>query len=300
LCAVARSANLAAGDRTGEENGDVSIELSPGEQVGDYRVEGVLGRGGAAIVYRAVDISEEAVAMKFILPELAVEKSFRSRFELEISIAQRVSHPNVVRVLDSGEHNGLLWLTETLVTGGSLVELLERDGPLPVAEALKILDEVAAGLDAVHAVGLVHRDVKPANILMRDDGRACITDFGLARDTASDTRLTRPGQMLGSMSYMAPEQVGAGDVGPFTDVYSLGCVLFECLAGSSPFADRPGMAALLAHLEATPPDPCQRNPALPREVGAAVRVALAKAPAERPASASEYARLVRAAASLPA
>jgi serine/threonine protein kinase len=278
----------------------VSIELSPGEQVGDYRVEGVLGRGGAAVVYRAVDAREQVVAMKFILPELAVERSFRSRFELEISIAQRVSHPNVVRVLDSGEHKGLPWLTETLVTGGSMVELLQRAGPLPVAEAVKILEEVAAGLDAVHAVGLVHRDVKPANILMSDDGRACITDFGLARDTASDTRLTRPGQMLGSMNYMAPEQVGGGDVGPYTDVYSLGCVLFECLAGSPPFADRPGMASLLAHLEATPPDPCQRNPALPRELGDAVLIALAKAPAERPASASEYARLVRAAASLPA
>jgi serine/threonine protein kinase len=289
-----------AGETAAEEKKEMSVEFSPGEQVGDYRVECVLGRGGAAVVYRVVDACGEQVAMKFILPELAVEKSFRSRFELEISIAQRVSHPNVVRVLDSGVYEGLPWLTATLVTGGSLVELFAREGPLPIAPALKLLDEVAAGLDAVHAVGLVHRDVKPANILLREDGHACITDFGLARDTASDTRLTRPGQMLGSMNYMAPEQVGGGDVGPFTDVYALGCVTYECLAGRPPFADRPGMAALLAHLEATPQDPCECNAALAREVGDAILVAMAKAPAERPASASEYARLVRTAASLPA
>ncbi len=274
----------------------MGVELSPGDRVGDYQVEGVLGRGGAALVYRAVGADGGDVALKLILPELAVEKLFRQRFELEISIAQRVSHPNVVSVLDSGEHGGIPWLTQTLVAGGSLVEPLRQRGAFPVAEALKIIEEVAAGLDAVHAAGLVHRDVKPANILLKEDGMACITDFGLARDTDSDTRLTRPGQTLGSMNYMAPEQVSGDDVGPFTDVYALGCVLFECVVGGPPFGDRPGMGVLLAQLEAEPPHPSDRHSELPRELGDAILLALVKAPAGRPPSASRYAELARAAA----
>ena len=271
-------------------------ELSQGEQVGEYRVEGILGRGGMARVYRAVGPDGEAVALKLILSDLAVDQSFRSRFHLEASIAKRVSHPNVVQVLDCGLYHDVPWLIQTLVTGGSLLERLERGGALPVADALKVIDEVASGLDAVHDAGLVHRDVKPANILLRDDGSACITDFGLARDTADANRLTRPGQTLGSMDYMSPEQIRAEDVGPFTDVYALGCVLFELVVGAPPFADRPGMGVLLAQLESAPPHPSDRRPDVPRDLGDAILLALAKAPSDRPASASGYAELVRAAA----
>jgi serine/threonine protein kinase len=270
------------------------IDLQEGEQVGAYRVEGVLGKGGMAHVYTATGPDGEAVALKLILEDLAFQDTFRRRFELETSIAQRVTHPNVVAVLDSGVQDNIPWLTQTLIRGGSLMDRLEQ-GALPVDAAVKIIEEVAAGLDAVHGVGLVHRDLKPANILLREDGTACITDFGLARDTETDTRLTRPGQTLGSMDYMAPEQIRAEDVGPYTDVYGLGCVLYECLIGAPPFADRPGMAVLRAHLDDMPPDPSERRAEITPALADAILSAMAKAPADRPLSASAYAKLVRAA-----
>jgi len=275
-------------------------ELSPGEPVGDYRLEALIGTGATAHVYRAAAADGTVVALKLLLPDIAYDPAFRPRFELEVSVAQRVRHPNVVRVLDSGEHTGLPWLTEELITGGSLLGRLRESGRLPVPEALQLIDEVAAGLDAVHAAGLIHRDLKPGNILLHDDGSAAVTDFGLARDTESDRRLTRPGQTLGSMAYMSPEQIESGEVGPYTDVYALGCVTYECLVGTTPFANRPGMAMLLAHLDADPVNPCDCVGDLPRPLGDAVLAALAKDPAARPASASEYAERLRAAASLAA
>ncbi|MEA2218894.1 MAG: eukaryotic-like serine/threonine-protein kinase [Solirubrobacteraceae bacterium] len=275
----------------------MEIELKAGDRVGDYTVEGILGRGGMARVYRAVGPDGEAVALKLILADLAGEETFRRRFELETSIARRVSHPNVVRVLDSGVHNDIPWLTQTLVHGGTLAERLEQGGALSVQDAVGIGEAVASGLDAVHDAGLIHRDVKPANILLREDGTACITDFGLARDTYNDSRLTRPGQTLGSMDYMAPEQIRGGDIGPSTDVYGLGCVVFECFVGVPPFGDRYGMSVLLAQLEDPPPHPSDRRPELARELGDAILLALAKAPEDRPESAVRYAELVRAAAS---
>jgi serine/threonine protein kinase len=278
----------------------MAVVLSPGEQIGEYRVESVLGSGATALVYRAVDGDGRAIALKLILPELAFDETFQRRFELEVSIARRVSHPNVVPVLDSGEFEGSPWLVQALVPGGSLVDRLKEAGTLPLESAVTMVEQVAAGLDAVHATGLVHRDVKPANILLESDGRACITDFGMARDTENDRRFTRPGQTIGSMDYMAPEQIEAQEVGPFTDVYALGCVLYECATGVTPFGDRPGMGVLMAHLDDTPEHPSDRRPDLPREVGDAILLALAKAPADRPASASQYAELVSAAAALPA
>jgi serine/threonine-protein kinase len=274
----------------------MEVELKAGEQVGDYTVEGILGRGGMARVYRAVGPDGQAVALKLILADLAGEDTFRRRFELETSIARRVQHPNVVRVLDSGVHNDIPWLTQTLVVGGSLAERLEQGGALAVQDAVGVGAAVASGLDAVHDAGLVHRDVKPANILLQEDGTACITDFGLARDTYSDMGLTRPGQTLGSMDYMAPEQIRGGEIGPRTDVYGLGCVVFECFVGAPPFGDRYGMSVLLAQLEDPPPHPSDRRPELARELGDAILLALAKEPADRPDSAVGYAELVRAAA----
>jgi eukaryotic-like serine/threonine-protein kinase len=277
----------------------MGIELHEGDQVGDYRVVGPLGVGATAVVYRATAPDGADVALKLVRPELSAEQSFRRRFELEVSIAQRVKHPNVVPVLDSGEHQGDPWLTQALVTGGSLLDVLSERGVLPVDEAVRLIGDAAAGLDAVHAAGLVHRDVKPANILLHEDGTAAVTDFGFARDTESDRRLTRPGETLGSMYYMAPEQIEAQEIGPFTDVYALGCVLYELVTGITPFGDKPGMGVMIAHLDDQPKHPSDRNPDIPREVGDAILKALAKSPADRPADTGAYAEAVRAASQRP-
>jgi serine/threonine protein kinase len=275
----------------------LSVELTPGEQVGKYRVDGMLGRGATACVYRVLDPDDEAVALKLVLDEVAYERSFRQRFELEASIAERVKHPNVVAVLDKGEYASVPWLTQELIMGGSMRDRLDERGKIPLAEAVRMLEEVGAGLTAVHEHGLVHRDVKPANILLKDDDSACITDFGLARDTLVDRKLTRPGQMLGTMHYMAPEQIEVAPVGPYTDVYSLGCVAWECVVGRAPFADRPGMGVMLAQLEDMPEHPSDVDPEIPRPVGDAIMVALKKKPEERPQSATGFATLVRSALS---
>jgi serine/threonine-protein kinase len=274
----------------------LSVELTPGEQVGKYRVDGVLGRGATACVYRALGPDDEAVALKVILDEVAYQETFRHRFALEVNIAERVIHPNVVAVLDRGEYEGVPWLTQILIHGGSLRDQLDERGSLPLDETVKRLEEAGAGLTAVHEHGLVHRDVKPANILLKEDGTACITDFGMARDTLADRHVTRPGQMLGTMHYMAPEQIEVAAVGPYTDVYSLGCVVYECLVGHTPFADRPGMGVMLAQLEDTPEHPSDAGADIPRPVGDAIMQALQKNPAERPASTTGFAALVRAAA----
>jgi serine/threonine-protein kinase len=260
----------------------------------------MLGRGATACVYRALDPDGDAVALKLVLDEVAYEESFRHRFELEASIAERVTHPNVVAVLDKGEFAGVPWLTQELILGGSMLDQLTKRTRIPLGETVRMLEEVGAGLTAVHEHGLIHRDVKPANILLRDDGRACITDFGLARDTEADRKLTRPGQMLGTMQYMAPEMIEVAPVGPYTDVYSLACVVWECLIGRTPFSDRPGMGVMLAQLEDMPAHPSDVDPAIPRSVGDAIMVALAKKPEERPQSATGFAALVRAAAGAPA
>jgi serine/threonine-protein kinase len=193
-----------------------------------------------------------------------------------------------VPVLDAGEHEGLPYLAQRLIHGGSLDDKLERDGVLETDVAVRICTEVASGLDALHESGLFHRDVKPANILLDEGGTAFITDFGLAKDTQGSL-LTRPGQTLGSMDYMAPEQVRGEEIGPATDVYGLGCVMFECLTGDPPFADRQGMRVLWAHLQDQPPDPLDKRPDLPPAMGRALLRALDKDPAARPPSASEFA-----------
>jgi serine/threonine protein kinase len=296
LCALLRFDSLFRGIQTAKKGRILSVELTSGEQVGKYRVDGMLGRGATACVYRALGPDDEAVALKLILDEVAYEATFRHRFELEASIAERVKHPNVVAVLDRGEYGGVPWLTQMLIHGGSLRDQLDERGSLPLEETVQRLEEVGAGLTAVHEHGLVHRDVKPANILLKEDGTACVTDFGLARDTLADRHVTRPGQMLGTMHYMAPEQIEVAPVGPYTDVYSLACVVYECLVGHTPFADRPGMGVMLAQLEDTPEHPSDANAAVPRQVGDAVMQALAKKPEERPQSTTGFATLVRTAA----
>jgi serine/threonine-protein kinase len=206
-----------------------------------------------------------------------------------------VKHPNVVPVVDTGEQSGLPYMAQRFIKGESLDDKLKRDGPLDVARAVQICTDVAAGLEALWAAGMVHRDVKPGNILLDERGQAYITDFGLAKDTQGSL-LTLPGQALGSMDYMAPEQIRGEPVSAASDIYALGCVMYECMCGRPPFADVQGMRILWAHLQDEPPDPTTIRTDLTPEFARTIMVAMAKDPQQRPASAGEYARLLAEAA----
>jgi serine/threonine protein kinase len=278
---------------------EASDAKKTGDTVGPYRIESVLGVGGMGHVYRAVGPGGEAVALKLVKADLAKDTVFRKRFDREARIAQEVSHRHVVPVLDQGEHEGVPYLAQKFVGNGTLEDAIKKTGTVDVATAVRVCGQIAEGLDALHAKGLFHRDVKPANILLDTDGTAYITDFGLAKDSQGSL-LTRPGQALGSLDYMAPEQIRSEEVSAATDVYALGCVMYECLCGAPPFADRQGMRVLWAHLQDPPADPRSKNPELPAEVAATIMRALEKDVAARPQSASEFARDLAAAAGVSA
>jgi serine/threonine-protein kinase len=245
-------------------------------------------------VYRARAADGQEVALKLVKADLASDTVFRKRFAREADIAQRIEHPHVVPVLDVGEHDGIPYLAQRLIGGGSLDDRLGREGELDLDFTLRVCEQVASGLDALHAGGLFHRDVKPANILLDEQETAYITDFGLAKDSQGSL-LTRPGQTLGSLDYMAPEQIRGEGISAASDVYALGCVMYECVTGKPPFADRQGMRVLWAHLQDEPPDATAQRPELPPGFAAELRRALDKEPASRQASASELARNLAAA-----
>jgi serine/threonine-protein kinase len=272
-------------------------EANMPETIGPYRVEGLLGVGGMGQVYRAVGPDGEPVALKLVKADLARDQTFRRRFAREARIAQQVEHPHVVPVLDTGEENGIPYLAQRFVGNGNLADRIERDRQLQLDLVTRIAEEVGGGLDALHQNGLVHRDVKPANILLDEGERAFITDFGLAKDSQGSL-LTRPGQALGSLDYMSPEQIRSEEVSAATDVYSLGCVMWECLTGAPPFADRQGMRVLWAHLQDMPPNPCEQRPDVPAEVGQVILQAVSKDPSDRQQSAGLFAHSLRAASGL--
>jgi serine/threonine-protein kinase len=266
-----------------------------GTRIGDYSIDRMLGMGGMGKVYCATGPDGVRVALKLVKEDYARDETFRRRFYREARIAQTVKHPNVVSVVFTGEHDGLPYMAQTFIDGESLDEKLKRDGPLDVATALRICTDVAAGLEALWTAGMVHRDVKPANILLDGAGTAYITDFGLAKDTQGSL-LTLPGQALGSMDYMAPEQIRGETVSAASDIYALGCVMYESICGRAPFAEAQGMRILWAHLQEEPQDPRRLRSDLSPEFGAALLAALAKEPEKRPASAGEYARILTQAA----
>jgi serine/threonine protein kinase len=266
-----------------------------GSQVGEYSVDSLLGEGGMGKVYTATGRDGGRVALKLVKDDYARDETYRRRFYREARIAQTVKHPNVVPVLTTGEVDGCPYMAQQFIEGMSLDEKLKRDGPLDVQTAVRLCTDVAEGLEALWAAGMVHRDLKPANILLDETGHGYVTDFGLAKDTQGSV-LTAPGQALGSMDYMAPEQIRGEPVSGATDIYALGCVMYECTCGRPPFAHVQGMRILWAHMQDPPPDPRSIRPEIPEQFARTLLAALEKDAARRPQSAGEYARMLAAAA----
>jgi serine/threonine-protein kinase len=271
-------------------------ELHPDDVLGGCRIEAVVGRGGMGVVYRALQLDlGRPVALKVIAGERAGDAEFRERFGREARMAAAIDHPNVVPVYATGEQDGALYLVMRYVTGSDLHALIRREGRLAPARAAAIVAQVGAALDAAHAAGLVHRDVKPANVLLSGvDDHAYLSDFGLMRPLDPQQPITDSGQWIGTVDFASPEQLSGGRADARSDVYSLGCVLHAALTGSSPFPRGTVPATLLAHLNDAPPRPSDSG--APRELDRVVARALAKDPAQRYPSAGDLGRAALAAA----
>jgi serine/threonine-protein kinase len=248
------------------------------------------------LVWKAVrDSDGEIVALKVLRPELAIDETYRKRFLREARIASEVTHKHLVPIVEAGEADGYQYLAVGYVEGRTLAERIEQDGPLSAAETVRLAGEIGAGLDELHASGLVHRDLKPSNVMLHVDGTALLTDFGLAKGPAY-TVLTRPGQVMGTLDYLAPELIRGEPAGSASDIYGFGCLVYECIAGQAPFAAVSGFKVGLAHLEDEPPDPCTDRPDVPPSVGWAILQALQKEPARRPSTATAFAHVLGVAA----
>src|SRR4051794_7008428 len=228
--------------------------LAPGAVVAGYRIESVIGRGGMGVVYRAVELDlDRVVALKVIAPELLEDPDIRARFLREARTAASIEHPNVIPVHAAGERDGVAYLVMRFVAGDDLRTLIQRDGPLSPGRAADVASHVGAGLDAIHRAGFIHRDVKPANVLVDGDGHVYVTDFGLAKQVLSHAGATRTGQWVGTLDYVAPEQIRGGRVDARADVYALGGVLCFILTGHVPFEREADAAKMWAQLSDPPP-----------------------------------------------
>jgi serine/threonine-protein kinase len=269
-------------------------DVLEGAHIAGCRIETVAGRGGMGIVYRATQISlGRPVALKLIAPEHAADGDFRERFQRESRMAAAIDHPNVIPVYEAGEEDGRLYLVMRWVAGTDLHRLLRAEGRIEPERAAAIVNQVAGALDAAHAAGLVHRDVKPANVLLSGE-HAYLADFGLTRFAGADT-LTTAGHFLGTVDYMAPEQFHPGPNDARADVYALACVLFAALTGSPPFLRETVPATMLAHLHDAPPRP-SLTAGVPPGFDRVLARALAKAPEDRYPSAGDFGRAALAAA----
>ena len=271
-------------------------EIRAGEVVAGFRIEVLLGQGAVGTVYLAENPTGERVALKLLSPELAQDERFRQRFLRESQLAASLEHPHIVPIRTSGEEEGRLYLAMAYVDGSDLREVLRREGRLEPERTLDLLGQVADALDAAHEAGLVHRDVKPGNILVgrRDTAEhAYVCDFGLARHASSVSSLTGDRGFVGTIDYVPPEQIQGGTVDARADVYSLGCVLFECLAGLRPFDRESELSVVFAHLNEPPPRLSDFRPDLPGAFDDLFTVALAKSPDERYATCGELVTAAR-------
>jgi len=261
---------------------DVHHSVGIGSDFLGYRIEELVGGGGMGVVYRAYDLRlKRPVALKLVTPDLAQDERFRERFARESELVMSLEHPNVVPIYDAGEVDGRVYLAMRLVDGTDLGSLLRTGGALEPARAMVICTQIAAALDAAHARGLVHRDVKPSNVLLDSSGHVYLADFGLTR--RFDDEVTEAGEdrFVGTPAYLAPEQVEGRTLDGRSDVYSLGCVLFECLTGEQVFVRSSRLAVAWAHLEEAPPLPSRRRTGLPEAIDAVVGRSLAKEPEQR-------------------
>ena len=269
-----------------------------GRVVAGYRIERLLGRGATGAVYLAEDPEGRELALKVLIPELAQDARFRERFLRESQIAGGLDEPHIVPTLAVGEDDGVLYLAMRFIDGLDLREILKRDGSLSPERAVDVAGQVAGALDAAHALGLVHRDVKPGNVLIEPANageHAYLCDFGLAKHISSVNSLTGDRAFVGTIAYISPEQIEGSAIDARADVYSLGCMLFECLTGRTPFERETEIATVYAHMNEPPPRPSDVQPGLPEGFDAVIAKALAKAPDDRYASCGELAAASEAA-----
>jgi predicted Ser/Thr protein kinase/outer membrane protein assembly factor BamB len=270
-------------------------------EIAGYRIQSEIGRGGMGVVYLAEQSSpNRKVALKVLTPDLANDPGFRERFQRESEAAASTEHPHIVPIYAAGESDGQLYLAMRYVEGTDLRSLLERGELLEPERAARICAEIAEALEAAHERGLIHRDVKPGNVLLDSREHAYLTDFGLIRRTRIESEITRTGQFIGTIDYVAPEQIKGSRLDGRADIYSLGCVLFECLTGTAPFRRDSEVATVYAHLEETPPRPSARAPSVPPSLDTVVARAMAKRPEDRFATAGGMADALRAKPVVPA
>ena len=270
------------------------VKLEPGAKLGPYQILGELGRGGMATVYRAYQPNlEREVAIK-ILPEFLVEQpGFKARFHREAVAVARLQHPNILSVFDHGEQDGVTYIVSEYVEGGTLASRM--GAPIQLDYCVRILRPVADALDYAHSEGVIHRDVKPSNILLDRRGVPILSDFGLARVSEESERLTQTGAMVGTPTYMAPEQCSGGDVGAPADIYSLAVIAFEMVTGRVPFTAPNPLGVIAAHQMQPPPSPRKFNPSLPASIEQPLLAGLAKDPARRPETAADFVEALAAA-----
>ncbi|RJL20534.1 serine/threonine-protein kinase [Bailinhaonella thermotolerans] len=271
-----------------------------GTRVGDYLVQDLVGQGGMSMVFRARDERlGRQVALKVLAPQLALDTRFRQRFVRESRTVAGIDHPNIIPIFEAGEADGLLFIAMRYVEGRDLRGLLDHEGPPPVARANRLLSQVASALDSAHQQGLVHRDVKPANILIAggagtgEPEHVYLTDFGLTKSTYSLAGLTSQGQFLGTPRYVAPEQITGQPVDGRSDLYALGCVAYEVLTGVPPFQRDSELALLYAHVSDDPAPVTSHRPDLPPSVDLVMARALAKSPVERYGTCREFVAALR-------
>src|SRR5258706_2520846 len=295
--------------REAQVTGDVASHgfaggFAPGRRLAKYLLEEQMGEGGMAVVFRALDEQlDRPVALKILPLRLAADQALRQRFIRESRAAAAVGDPNIIPVYDAGEVDGILYIAMSLVQGGDVGSRVTTHGPLTVPQAASIISAAASALDAAHGHGLVHRDVKPANILLdtrpgRPD-HVYLSDFGISKELLATSRLTQTHQFLGTLHYAAPEQFGGGEVDGRADQYALACVAFELLSGSPPFIRDSFEQFMYAHLSADPPLLSQRRPGIQASVDAVFVRALAKDPGNRFGSCGEFADALREALGMP-